>query len=247
MRYSLTLLSTAAMIAFALPLAAQDAPAEEPAEQTTPEAPAGEPADTPAEGPAPADGSDLTLDMGTETAGDGTPQPGQFYIREEFGDWGLRCIWVPEQPDPCELYQLLLGDEGNAVAEITIFPLADAGQAVAGATIVAPLETLLTERITLSVDGGPARQYEFSYCNRAGCIARIGLTAADVAAFKGGNAANLRIIPAAAPDQPFDLRISLRGFTAGFDGTGVYDPEAPDEVAPAEEAPAETPPAEGGN
>lgn len=232
MRHILSLVSAAALLAFAAPLAAQET-----------EAPA---ADAPAETPAPADGTGLDLDMGQDTAAAAEgPAPGQFYLRSESGDWATRCLNIPDQADPCELYQLLEGAEGNAVAEVSIFPLTGAGEAVAGATIVAPLETLLTEGLTLAVDGGQAKQYEFSFCNRAGCIARIGLTEADVAAFKGGSTATMRIIPAADPSQPFDLTISLAGFTAAFDGSEAYDPEAADEAGA---APAETPteaPAEG--
>ena len=222
MRLIPSLLSTAFIVAMAAPLAAQDAPAE------TTEAPAAEA--VPAE-------EALGLDMGTSVDEAATgPQAGQFYIREEFGDWGMRCIMIPDQPDPCELYQLLLGADDNPVAELTVFPLPTGGQAVAGATVVAPLETLLTERITITVDGQQPLQYEFSYCNRAGCVARLGLTQREVDAFKRGNTATLRIVPAADPSQPFDLPISLRGFTAGFEAGGAYDPDAPDEEG--QEAPA---------
>lgn len=218
MRLIPSIVSTALLLAMAAPLAAQDAPAQ----TTVPEAQTTE---------APAEAG---LDMGTPADG-GELQPGQFYIREEFGDWGMRCMMVPDQPDPCELYQLLLGADDNPVAELTVFPLPAGGQAVAGATVVAPLETLLTERITITVDGQTPLQYEFSYCNRAGCIARLGLTQREVDAFKRGNTATLRIVPAADPETPFDLPISLRGFTAGIEAGGAYDPEGEDEQAPAAE------------
>lgn len=212
MRLIPSLLSTAFLLAMAAPLAAQEAPAAttEAAEPAAPE-------------------EALGLDMGTSADAAQGPEAGQFYIREEFGDWGMRCIMIPDQPDPCELYQLLLGADDNPVAELTVFPLPPGGQAVAGATVVAPLETLLTERITITVDGQQPLQYEFSYCNRAGCVARLGLTQREVDAFKRGNTATLRIVPAADPNQPFDLPISLRGFTAGFEAGGAYDPEAPNE------------------
>lgn len=223
MRHSLSLLTAATLIALGAPVFAQDATTTDPA----------------AEGQT---ATDLGLDMGTSpgAAQGGQLQAGQFYIRQEFGDWAMRCVAIPDGPDPCELYQLLNGADGP-VAEFSVFPLPEGGQAVAGATVVAPLETLLTEGLVLAVDGGAPRQYEFSYCNRAGCVARIGLTADDLAAFKRGNAASLRIVPAAAPDQPFDLAISLTGFTAAFDGSSVYDQSA----APAEGEPdVAAPPAE---
>ena len=54
----------------------------------------------------------------------------------------------------------------------------------------------------------------------------MGFTEAEVQQFKNGNAAELSIVPAAAPDQRVTLGISLTGFTAGFDDSGAQpDPE----------------------
>jgi len=183
-------LMIASLIAFAAPVAAQEAD-----ETTDPAA---------------------DLSMGTPVT-EGEPQEGQPYIREEFGDWALRCLRAPEgQADPCQLYQLLMDDQGNAVAEISLFPLPEGGRAAAGATIVVPLETLLTENLTMSVDGGQTRQYPFTFCNRAGCVARVGFSQADIDLFKRGAAAQLQMVPAAAPEETVDLTISLSGFTAGY-------------------------------
>ena len=155
------------------------------------------------------------LSMGTqvqEAAAIGTP-----YIRETFGDWSMRCLVAEEgAPDPCQLYQLLNDADGNSVAEISMFPLANGGRAAAGATIVVPLETLLTAQVQLAVDGSAKRTYPFTFCNRAGCVSRVGFTAEEVAQFKRGNVATLRMVPAAAPDDEVILNISLTGFTAGY-------------------------------
>lgn len=212
----------AAFLALALtcaaPLAAQDTTEEAPA----PEADTAAPADTTVD---PADG----LDLGTPIDS-GEPAVGQAYTRETFGDWSMRCLRAPEGPDPCQLYQLLLDGEGNAVAEISMFPLPEGSRAAAGATIVAPLETLLTEQVVISIDGGAAKTYPFTFCNTGGCVARVGFTAEDIAAFKRGAAATMRIVPAVAPDQTVELQISLLGFTAGFD----FQVTAAAEDAPAE-------------
>jgi invasion protein IalB len=133
-----------------------------------------------------------------------------------FSDWALRCLKVEEGEDPCQMYQLLSDAEGNAVAEIAIVSLPDSGSAVAGATIVAPLETLLTEQITLRVDGGQARRFPFNFCNVGGCVTRIGLTEEDIALFRGGATATLSMVPAAAPDQIVTVTMSLSGFTAAY-------------------------------
>lgn len=202
MPMSLKPLPVLALLAWSLPLTAQEAPAETPAAEATPEAPA--------EGEAA--GSDLSL--GEPASGE--PQVGQPYIREESGDWSLRCLKTEDGNDPCQLYQLLEDADGNAVAEISMFPLPEGGQAAAGATIVAPLETLLTENLTLGIDGREPKRYPFTFCNRAGCVARVGFTAEEVDQFRNGNAAQMSIVPAAAPDERVELTISLAGFTAGF-------------------------------
>lgn len=144
------------------------------------------------------------------------PQVGQQYLQEVFNDWALRCLKLEEEDDPCQMYQLLNDGEGNSVAEIAIVALPDSGQATAGATIVVPLETLLTEQITLRVDGGQARRFPFNFCNAGGCVTRIGLTDEDLALFRRGASATLSMVPAAAPDQTVTVTMSLSGFTAAY-------------------------------
>lgn len=190
----LKFLAVCTALAVASPLAAQ----------TTTETPAeGEEAQAPR-----ADG----LSTGTEVI-----EQGATYVLSEHGDWDLRCIKAPEgQKDPCQLYQLLEDQNGNSVAEINLFNLVGDNQLAAGATIVTPLETLLTQQVQLSVDGGRAKVYPFTFCTQIGCFARVGFTEGDIASFKRGNEAKIVVVPAQAPDQKVELTVSLTGFTAGF-------------------------------
>ncbi len=179
-------------------------------------------------------GSENT-DQAETTQEDSTPQDlnlgepvgpvvGQPYVLQEFGDWQMRCVKAPEgQNDPCNLYQLLEDKDGNQVAEVNLFRLPEGSRAAAGATIVVPLETLLTQQLTLSVDNANARRYPFTFCNSAGCVARVGFTQAEVDQFKRGVNAQIRLVPAAAPDEEVLLTMSLSGFTAGF--AGVVNPQ----------------------
>lgn len=164
----------------------------------------------------PADGLDLGTPINEEPA---EPQPGQTYTAAIFDDWALRCLKQEEGPDPCQLYQLLADDEGNAVAEFSLFALPPGGRAAAGATIVAPLETLLTEQLTITVDGSEPRRYAFTFCNAGGCVARVGFTQAEVDQFKRGRNATLRLVPAGAPETEVVLTVSLTGFTAALNAT----------------------------
>lgn len=160
-------------------------------------------------------GTSGALSLGSEAkAPDG---PGTAYTAATFDSWEQRCMRTESGDDPCQLYQLLKDKDGNNVAEISLFVLPPGNPAVAGATIVAPLETLLTEQLTISVDGANTKRYPFTWCAPIGCIARVGFTAAEVEAFKKGNAATLSIVPVAASDQRVTLDLSLKGFTAGFE------------------------------
>mgnify|MGYP001795809393 FL=1 len=150
------------------------------------------------------------------------PQVGETYTAETNGDWAVRCIKAEEGvEEPCQMYQLMSDSEGTPVAEISIFRLPEGGRAVAGATIVVPLETSLPQQLPMQVDNGTTRRYPYAFCNTIGCYSRVGLVAEEVAAFRAGNAATLTIVPAMAPDQEVELTLSLSGFTASFDKTTI--------------------------
>ncbi|MCI2393194.1 invasion associated locus B family protein [Aliiroseovarius sediminis] len=207
-------LPVVALLALATPVFAQDTTetegaADQPAAEVTEDAPA-QSADQP------------NLDLG-QPVGDGSRQPGQTYIEKVTGDWERKCITLPEGQgdDPCQMYQLLKDDKGNSVAEISLGRLPEGGQATAGATVVVPLETLLTQQLTISVDGGQGKRYPFRFCAQPGCVANIGFTQAEIDGFKRGAKATVSIVPAAAPDQKVNLTMSLDGFTQSYDELSV--------------------------
>lgn len=206
----------AILVLGAAPLMAQTAtetpaPAEAAAAPAAPaEAPAAAPAAT-AEAPAaPAAATDAT-------ATPAEPQVGAYYVSKTFDSWQMRCIKTENDADPCELYQLMKDAEGNSVAEITLIPLANGGQAAAGATVVSPLETDLQQGIALKIDSGAPKAYPFSFCAPVGCVSRVGLTTDELAALKRGNAATVSVLPYGAPkDAVVNLALSLKGFTAAY-------------------------------
>lgn len=203
---NLTPLSLVALMAFAAPAMAQETITDEATEET---------GTTKETGTTEAPDADNPLDMGQPV--DAGPKLGERYSKAKHGDWDLACIRTEAETDPCSLLQILRDDQGTAVAEMSLFRLKDGGQAVAGATIIVPLETLLPGQLTISVDGAPGKRYNYSFCNPIGCVAQIGLTQADIDAFKKGNNAVVSLVPAPAPDQVISLPMSLNGFTAGFD------------------------------
>lgn len=206
-------------LALAVPAVAQDTSATATEDQASETGSATTETQTEAEtdAEAPEAEADTGLDMGAAPAEAGEPQVGQAYVREEFGDWKLQCVKTEDGEDPCQLYQLLTDEENNPVAEFSLFRLPEGGQAVAGATVVVPLETALTEDLLVGVDGAKGKRYRFSFCSTVGCFARIGLTQADIDSMKRGGEANLTITPWAAPDAKVRLNMSLIGFTAGYE------------------------------
>lgn len=212
MRTSLIALS----VALLLPLGAMAQSTDTTTEDTTTEDAAPEnTTDAPSVGNAIED----QLSLGEDAS---QPQVGQTYTKETNGDWELRCIKAEDEgEEPCQMYQLMSDDEGTPVAEISIFRLPEGGRAVAGATIIVPLETSLPQQLTMEVDGGQARRYPYAFCNPIGCYSRVGLVAEEVAQFRRGANAKLTIVPALAPDQKVELNMSLKGFTASFDKTSI--------------------------
>lgn len=210
MSNTLSSLSLAALLAFATIAGAQEETSETDDENGTGETVQGE--------DAPSDPIQ-NLDTGNNVE-DGEDES---YIKDTFDDWELKCFRAEEGEDLCQMYQLLTEDGGNPVAEFSLYKLADAGNVVAGATIAAPLGTLLSEEVKLSVDGGRAKSYAFSFCTMGGCFARIGLTEDDIDAMKGGGSATLEIVPAQAPDQTVSIEASLAGFTAAYDAASELE------------------------
>ena len=201
----------ATVVALLVPSAtwAQDTPPT--ADAAAPEAAAAEEGAAEPSTPAPQPGGNLA------TGEAAAAQEPTLYVREEHGDWEVRCLRAPEgTPDPCQMFQRLNDADGNPTADANFFDLPPGAELAGGATITTPLQTLLTAQLTMTVDGGQPRRYPFAFCDVQGCYARLGFTAEDMAQFRRGASATLVVVPALAPDQPAELRMSLSGFTAAM-------------------------------
>lgn len=145
----------------------------------------------------------------------GQAAPAQI-TQEVIGDWTLNCR-ASDTAKTCELFQILKQADGRPAVAVTLFPIPNNPQAVAGANVIAPLGTLLTAQISIGVDDNLSRVYPFAVCQENGCLARIGLTQDDIDSYKRGNVAKVAIVNAAAPNQPIVVEMSLTGFTKAFD------------------------------
>jgi invasion protein IalB len=193
--------------------AAPEAAAEPPAPGEAPPAPDDAP---PAADDAPpaADDAPPAADEQAVAPGPQMPTPEVYEIvRETFQDWEVRC--APDGDD-CFVYQLALDQDDNPVAEFSLVRLPAGSEAVAGATVVTPLGTLLPAGLVMQVNDGEARQYPFTFCSQVGCFAQLALTQESVSALQRGRVARLTLASVAAPSEPVELELSLMGFTAAY-------------------------------
>ncbi len=164
----------------------------------------------------------LPLPLAAQEAGQSAeaqqPRMGEPYTVAEFRDWEILCTRFAEDgPEMCEMYQLLLGEDGNPLAEISVAILPEGEEFEVGATVTAPLETFLLPGMAWQIgDDGDLREEPFQVCNQVGCIALLGLEEDEVQAMRRGSHAFVFFRPFAAPDQVVGARVSLMGFTASL-------------------------------
>mgnify|MGYP001216730462 CR=1 FL=1 len=157
----------------------------------------------------------LANGLNTEVTTQNQPYMDTYYDKATFGDWTLRCVKTSRPIDPCQLFQLMYNLDGTPVAEFNLNVIETNGAVVVAATVITPLETLLTAQLTIQVDGKNSKVYPFVFCLKIGCVARVGLTEADLDSYRTGNQATVTMVPAGAPKQYENLILSLDGFKAG--------------------------------
>ena len=145
-------------------------------------------------------------------------EPGEIYLAGTKGDWNVRCVTGnPGEDDRCEIQQLLFINDNNPIADISIFKLPAGEIAVAAANVMVPLETLLTKKFRFSFSEESKKEFPFSFCNKNGCLVRMGLLEEDIEAMKKGSSSEIAITHISSPETPINLSLSLDGFTAAFD------------------------------
>ncbi len=153
-------------------------------------------------------------------------EAGETFVAEIYRDWQIRCIRSEgdEAPDRCEMFQLLEEENGNPVAEFRIgATLIEEEGAVANATILTPLDTLLSPGLQIQVDDNEPAIVPFGFCRQVGCFVQISLTEENLEIFQNGADATV-VLFALTRDElgqigglPVPTAASLRGFTAAYE------------------------------
>ena len=144
------------------------------------------------------------------------PQKTEPYIKERFSNWSLKCIKTVNSIERCEANQIIFNQKQQPVAEISIIKLPKGQVAAAAATIIVPLETILSEGLVLAIQELEPKKYQFKFCNSLGCYSQIGLTDDEVEALKRKEKASIFLKHISSGDQQIVIPMSLDGFTKTF-------------------------------
>lgn len=144
------------------------------------------------------------------------PQQTEPYIKERFENWALKCIKPVNSIERCEANQIIFNQNQQPVAEISIIKLPKGQVAAAAATIIVPLETILSEGLVLAIQELEPKKYQFKFCNSLGCYSQIGLTDDEVEALKKKKKASIFLKHISSGDQQIVIPMSLNGFTKTF-------------------------------
>ena len=144
------------------------------------------------------------------------PQKTEPYIKERFQNWTLKCIKPVNSVERCEANQIIFNQKKQPVAEISIIKLPKGQVAAAAATIIVPLETILSEGLVLAIQELEPKKYQFKFCNSLGCYSQIGLTDNEVDALKRKEKASIFLKHISSGDQQIVIPMSLDGFTETF-------------------------------
>ncbi|MDX1444043.1 MAG: invasion associated locus B family protein [Gammaproteobacteria bacterium] len=153
--------------------------------------------------------------------------------RDNFGDWGYVCQApeneagdVDESKESCNLFQTALLNNSQGEGELPedgarqqrllltrVGYIGDNERPVL--LVTAPLGILLTQGITVSVDGleEPAR-FAVQRCDAGGCLAYTAMNEEIVSAFKKGTKAQVTFYD--PQRRAINVPLSLKGFTKGM-------------------------------
>ena len=144
------------------------------------------------------------------------PQKMEPYIKERFENWTLKCIKPVNSIERCKANQIIFNQKQQPVAEISIIKLPKGQIAAAAATIIVPLETILSEGLILAIQELEPKKYQFKFCNNLGCYSQIGLTDDEVEALKKKEKASIFLKHVSSGDQQIAIPMSLDGFKKTF-------------------------------
>ena len=167
-----------------------------------------------------------TLDLGASpaeppdepSAGAAPDAAGAKVRRVTHGDWEVAC--APEGASGgCAMAQIGTDATGTPVLEMVVRKLEEPLEvneqtAVAVLDVITPLGVVLTEGLSMTIDGGREESAAFQICTEQGCLVREPIGDDLVTRLKRGRVAKISVFAANQGEVTSD--ISLRGFTKAY-------------------------------
>lgn len=159
-----------------------------------------------------------------------------------IGDWMVRCFPI-NSPSPCDMFQELDAQQTHQrVLSISVafIPSLDRH----AIQIAVPLEVSIPKGLVIQTDSFTSKTLPFRRCDRMGCYVEMPIDNGAIANLsKSGPNGKVKIV--ADSGKAFDLKFSLKGFSAAHDSMAEQArakakaaPAAPAAAAPAAPAPA---------
>lgn len=145
---------------------------------------------------------------------------GNILFAEVFDDWRVYCtqVGVTEEEEPvnkCAMEQRLdwvSEDEASSQRILTVSLSPQGEDNTLSAAVITPFNILLTPGIQFRVDNQDPFGMNFRTCLEVGCIANANLGESVVDSMKQGNTLLVTMLEASG-ERPFQLAVSLKGFT----------------------------------
>jgi invasion protein IalB len=163
------------------------------------------------------------LAMGpTVSAAQQTPTAG------ELAGWNKICYADAAGAQSCTVLFQIVAETGQLVAQASINSRAGQPNMVFQAWIISSPGIYIGAGIRLQVDTNTPTDIPFAICDATYCIAESQIDANFVNGLKAGNRIMLSAMIRQADAQPrqIDLPVTLRGFTAAYDGAGLNEAQA---------------------
>jgi len=133
----------------------------------------------------------------------------------KFGAWDRRCETPPGARDEqCYVAQTVTAAERPNVTLI-VFALLTADHKARILRVIAPLGTLLTAGVALTVGGQDFGVAQYVRCLPNGCVAEAALDDKLMAALKGQGEAQVKVFQ--TPEEGISVSVPLDGFKAAFE------------------------------
>lgn len=168
----------------------------------------------PAQAPAPPGPEVVTPAIETEPGGAASEN----VQRERFGAWDVAC---PPSGRECAMAQIGNDASGTPVLEMVVRKLDEPLEvgdrtAIAVLDVITPLGVVLTEGLSVTIDGGQKESAPFQICTEQGCLVREPVDNDLISRLKRGNSAVISVI--AANQGEVKATLSLSGFTKAYNG-----------------------------